>query len=188
MKILLLDNYDSFTYNLSHYLESLGATVEVIRNDEVELEDVKSFDRIVLSPGPGIPDQAGKLKEIIREFYDKKPILGICLGQQAIAEVFGGSLKQLNEVVHGTATPIHIIVNDEILYSDLPQTIEVGRYHSWVVSPNDLPECLEVTAVDEWQNIMSIRHKTHDVRGVQYHPESIMTPHGMKILENWLKQ
>src|SRR5690606_27379336 len=113
-------NYDSFTYNLSHYLESLGATVEVIRNDEIELEEVKPFDRIVLSPGPGIPDKAGKLKEIIREFYDKKPILGICLGQQAIAEVFGGSLVQLNEVVHGTATPIHITVNDEILYKDLP--------------------------------------------------------------------
>jgi len=188
MKILLLDNYDSFTYNLSHYLESLGATVEVIRNDEIELGDVKFFDRIVLSPGPGVPDNAGKLKEIIREFYDKKPILGICLGQQAVAEVFGGGLMQLSEVIHGTATPIHITVNDEILYKDLPETIDVGRYHSWVVSPYNFPECLEITSLDEQQNIMSLRHKTHNIKAVQYHPESIMTPYGMKILENWLSQ
>ncbi len=186
MKILLLDNYDSFTYNLQHYLESLGAEVEVFRNDEIEVEDAKNYDKIVLSPGPGIPDQAGILKALIKEYSDKKPILGICLGQQAIAEVFGGSLMQLNEVVHGVATSINITVIDENLFKDLPQTIEVGRYHSWVVNPKDFPESLEVTSVDQNGNIMSLRHKTYDVRAVQFHPESIMTPDGMKILENWL--
>lgn len=187
MKILLLDNYDSFTYNLVHYLESLGAEVEVFRNDEIEIEDVKDYDKIVLSPGPGIPEQAGILKYLVKEYFDKKPILGICLGQQAIAEVFGGSLLQLDEVVHGVATPISVVVSDEILFRDLPQKLEVARYHSWVVNPKDFPDVLEVTSVDENGNIMSLRHKTYDVRAVQFHPESIMTPDGMKILENWIK-
>jgi|SRR5690554_713137 len=186
MKILLLDNYDSFTYNLVHYLESLGAEVEVFRNDEIDVEDAKDFDKIVLSPGPGIPDEAGILKPLIKEYSGKKPMLGICLGQQAIAEVFGGSLIQLNEVVHGMATPVNITVLNEILFKDLPQTIEVGRYHSWVVNPEDFPESLEVTSVDQNGNIMSLRHKTYDVRAVQFHPESIMTPDGMKMLENWV--
>lgn len=187
MKILLLDNYDSFTYNLVHYLESLGAEVEVFRNDEIEIEDVKDYDKIVLSPGPGVPEQGGILKPLIKEYFDKKPILGICLGQQAIAEVFGGSLLQLDEVVHGVATPISVVVFDEILFRDLPQKLEVARYHSWVVNPKDFPDVLEVTSVDENGNIMSLRHKTYDVRAVQFHPESIMTPDGMKILENWIK-
>lgn len=186
MKVLLVDNYDSFTYNLVHYLESLGAEVQVLRNDEIDFEDVEDFDKILLSPGPGIPDQAGILKPLIKEYAGKKPILGICLGQQAIAEVFGGSLVQLNEVVHGRATPINIRVLDEILFKDLPQNLEVGRYHSWVVNPEDFPEYLEVTSVDKNGNIMSLRHKNYDVRAVQFHPESIMTPNGMKILENWL--
>lgn len=187
MKILLLDNYDSFTYNLVHYLESLGTEVEVFRNDEIEVEDAKDFDKIVLSPGPGIPEQAGILKSLIKEYSGKKPILGICLGQQAIAEVFGGSLIQLHSVVHGEATPINITVSDEVLFKDLPQTIEVGRYHSWVVNPKDFPDVLEVTSKDKNGNIMSLRHKTYDIRAVQFHPESIMTPDGLKMLENWVK-
>ncbi len=187
MKILLLDNYDSFTYNLLHYLEDLGAEVEVFRNNEIEVEDAKDFDKIVLSPGPGIPEQAGILKPLIKEYSGKKPILGICLGQQAIAEVFGGSLVQLNEVVHGVSTPINVVVADEVLFKDLPQKIEVGRYHSWVVNPNDFPDDLEVTSVDENGNIMSLRHKKYAIRAVQFHPESVMTPDGMKMLENWLE-
>src|SRR5690606_13490564 len=163
-KILLLDNYDSFTYNLSHYLESLGARVEVFRNDEIDIDDVKYFDKIVLSPGPGIPDEAGILKPLIKKYASTKSILGICLGQQAIAEVFGGSLIRLNQVVHGVATPIKVTVQDEILYQDLPSTFEVGRYHSWVVNPQNLPDTLEITAIDNNGNIMSLRHKTFDVR------------------------
>ena len=187
-KILLLDNYDSFTYNLSHYLESLGARVEVFRNDEIDIDDVKYFDKIVLSPGPGIPDEAGILKPLIKKYASTKSILGICLGQQAIAEVFGGSIIQLNQVVHGVATPIHLTVSDEILYYDLPQTLEVGRYHSWVVNPENFPDVLEVTTLDNNGNIMSLRHRIYDVRAVQFHPESIMTPFGKKILENWLNK
>jgi len=187
MKMLLLDNYDSFTHNLVHYLEDLGAEVEVFRNDEIEVEDAKYFDKIVLSPGPGIPEQAGILKPLIKEYSGKKPILGICLGQQAIAEVFGGSLVQLNEVVHGVSTPINVVVADEVLFKDLPQKIEVGRYHSWVVNPNDFPDDLEVTSVDENGNIMSLRHKKYAIRAVQFHPESVITPDGMKMLENWLE-
>lgn len=187
MKILLLDNYDSFTYNLVHYLEGLGAELEVFRNDEIELEEAKDFDKIVLSPGPGIPNDAGILKPLIKEYFDKKPFLGICLGQQAIVEVFGGSLMQLHSVVHGEATPINITVSDEILFKNLPQTIEVGRYHSWVVNPKDFPSVLEITSKDQNGNIMSLRHKTYDIRAVQFHPESIMTPDGLKMLENWLK-
>ncbi|SRR5690606_3829531 len=186
-KVLLLDNYDSFTYNLFHYLESLGAKTDVFRNDEIELEDVKDYDKIVLSPGPGIPDEAGILKSLIKEYAPTKSILGICLGQQAIAEVFGGSLVRLNQVVHGVATPIKVTIQDEILYQDLPSTFEVGRYHSWVVNPQNLPDTLEITAIDNNGNIMSLRHKTFDVRAVQFHPESIMTPFGKKMLENWLR-
>jgi anthranilate synthase component 2 len=187
-KILLLDNYDSFTYNLFHYLESLGAQITVFRNDEIDLEDVKHFDKIVLSPGPGIPDEAGILKPLIKEYASTKSILGICLGQQAIAEVFGGSLIRLNQVVHGVATPIEVTVHNEILYQDLPLTFEVGRYHSWVVNPQNLPDTLEITALDNNGNIMSLRHRNFDVRAVQFHPESIMTSFGKKMLENWLNK
>lgn len=187
-KILLLDNYDSFTYNLFHYLESLGAQTTVFRNDEIDLEDVKHFDKIVLSPGPGIPDEAGILKPLIKEYASTKSILGICLGQQAIAEVFGGSLIRLNQVVHGVATPIEVTVHNEILYQDLPLTFEVGRYHSWVVNPQNLPDTLEITALDNNGNIMSLRHRNFDVRAVQFHPESIMTSFGKKMLENWLNK
>lgn len=187
-KILLLDNYDSFTYNLAHYLESFGVKTEVFRNDEIDVEDVKHFDKIVLSPGPGIPNEAGILKPLIREYASIKSILGICLGQQAIAEVFGGSLIRLNQVVHGVATPINVTVSDEVLYKGLPPIFEVGRYHSWVVNPQDFPDVLEITALDNNGNIMSLRHKTFDVRAVQFHPESIMTPFGKKMLGNWLEK
>ena len=185
MSVLLIDNYDSFTYNLVHYLQDLGAEVEVRRNDKVELEEIEKADKILLSPGPGIPDEAGRLKEIIREFADSKSILGICLGQQAIAEVFGGRLLNLNKVYHGVATRIQRTNEDEVLYKGLPEELEVGRYHSWVVDP-DLPEELVETSKDHEGEVMSLRHISLDVRAVQYHPESILTEHGKKMLENWL--
>ncbi|SFR93031.1 anthranilate synthase component II [Maribacter stanieri] len=183
-KILVIDNYDSFTYNLVHYLEELGCEVIVKRNDQLTLEEVDAFDKIVLSPGPGIPDEAGLLKQIIEKYAPTKSIFGVCLGQQAIAEVFGGSLINLDEVYHGIATKIQIIIDDTI-FEGLPKEIEVGRYHSWVVNP-DLPEVLEATSLDENGQIMSLRHKTYDVRAVQFHPESVLTPQGKKMLENWL--
>ncbi|WP_026705897.1 anthranilate synthase component II [Flavobacterium soli] len=184
-KIVVIDNYDSFTYNLVHYLEDLNCQVTVFRNDEFELDELLPFDKILLSPGPGIPDQAGLLKDVIREYAKTKSILGICLGQQAIGEVFGGSLINLEKVYHGVATKVNITVDDEMLFNDLEKEIEVGRYHSWVVN-KQLPEVLEATSVDENGEIMSLRHKTLDVRGVQFHPESVLTPNGKKILENWL--
>ena len=183
-KILVIDNYDSFTYNLVHYLEDLNCEVIVKRNDQLTLEEVDSFANIVLSPGPGIPDEAGLLKEIIRTYAPTKKIFGVCLGQQAIAEVFGGSLVNLDKVYHGIATKINII-KDDVLFKDLPREIEVGRYHSWVVDTN-LPDTLVATSFDENGQIMSLRHKTYDVSAVQFHPESVLTPNGKKILENWL--
>ena len=184
-KVLVIDNYDSFTYNLVHYLEDLDCDVTVIRNDKLNLEDVEPFDKIVLSPGPGIPDEAGLLKAIIKEYAPSKSILGVCLGQQAIGEVFGGRLINLDEVYHGVATNISVTVDDESLFKGLGKNIEVGRYHSWVVDPN-LPEELEATSFDENGQIMSLRHKVYDVKGVQYHPESVLTPKGKEILKNWL--
>ena len=183
-KILVIDNYDSFTYNLVHYLEELGCEVIVKRNDQLTLEEVDAFDKIVLSPGPGIPDEAGLLKQIIEKYAPTKSIFGVCLGQQAIAEVFGGSLINLDEVYHGIATKINI-TKEDVLFLGIPNEIEVGRYHSWVVNPN-LPDSLEATSVDENGQIMSLRHKTYDVRAVQFHPESVLTPQGKKMLENWL--
>ncbi|TJY37374.1 anthranilate synthase component II [Pontimicrobium aquaticum] len=185
MKVLVIDNYDSFTYNLVHYLEDLNCDVTVVRNDKLTLEDVKLFHKIVLSPGPGIPDEAGLLKAIIKEYAPTKSILGVCLGQQAIGEVFGGSLVNLDEVYHGVATKVSICVEDESLFNGLNKNIEVGRYHSWVVNAN-LPDCLEATSFDENGQVMSLRHKEYDVKGVQYHPESVLTPDGKKILENWI--
>lgn len=184
-QILLIDNYDSFTYNLVHYLEELGAQVTVRRNDKLSLEEVAAFSHIVLSPGPGIPDEAGLLKEIIATHAATKKILGVCLGQQAIAEVFGGHLENLSEVYHGIATPIKIIDPQATLFKDLPTELVVGRYHSWVVS-EDLPEPLKVTARDHKGQIMAIEHKDYPVHAVQFHPESILTPSGKKMLANWL--
>ncbi len=185
-KIVVIDNYDSFTYNLVHYLEEFNDDVTVFRNDEFDIEEIKNFDKIVLSPGPGLPSEAGLLKEVIQTYAATKSILGVCLGQQAIAEVFGGSLFNLEKVYHGVATNIAIIVDDETLFYGLEKKIVVGRYHSWVVSNHNFPKVLEITAVDENGEIMSLRHKNFDVRGVQFHPESLLTTHGKKIIKNWL--
>jgi anthranilate synthase component 2 len=184
-KILVIDNYDSFTYNLVHFLEALGCEVTVKRNDQLSLKDVEPFDKIVLSPGPGIPDEAGLLKEIIKKYSPTKSILGVCLGQQAIGEVFGGKITNLDNVYHGVATNIDITVDDESMFKGLDKTIEVGRYHSWVVNP-DLPDALEATSYDVNGQVMSLRHKIFDVKGVQFHPESVLTPNGKQILENWV--
>jgi anthranilate synthase component 2 len=185
MKVLVIDNYDSFTYNLVHYLEDLNCEVTVKRNDKLTLDEVDAFQKIVLSPGPGIPDEAGLLKAIIKRYAPTKSILGVCLGQQAIGEVFGGSLINLDDVFHGVATKVEITVDDEVLFKNMDKSIEVGRYHSWVVDAN-LPEQLEATSFDANGQVMSLRHKIYDVKGVQYHPESVLTPNGKKILENWV--
>ena len=185
-KVLVIDNYDSFTFNLVHYLEELECEVVVCRNDKLTLEEVADFQLIVLSPGPGIPDEAGLLKTIIKTYASSKKIFGVCLGQQAIAEVFGGKLIDLDRVYHGVATEIEQVESDYI-FKDLPARLAVGRYHSWIVDPN-LPSCLEATALDESGGIMALRHRTYNVRSVQFHPESVLTPHGKKILENWLNE
>lgn len=184
--ILVIDNYDSFTYNLVHYLEDLDCKVTVKRNDKLTLDFVDKFDKIVLSPGPGIPEEAGLLKAIIKQYAPTKSILGVCLGLQAIGEVFGGTLINLDTVYHGVSTTVQVIVDDESLFKGLEKSFEVGRYHSWVVS-NELPACLEVTSVDINGQIMSLRHKVYDVKAVQYHPESVLTPNGKQILENWIR-
>lgn len=184
--ILVIDNYDSFTYNLVHYLEDLNCEVTVYRNDEFEMEEIARFDKIVLSPGPGIPEEAGLLKQVIQQYGPSKSIFGVCLGQQAIGEVYGGTLSNLDKVYHGVATTVTKAVNDELLFEGLDNEFEVGRYHSWVVDAN-LPDCLEATSFDENGQVMSLRHKTYDVRGVQFHPESVLTPNGKKMLENWVK-
>ncbi|MEN8186166.1 MAG: aminodeoxychorismate/anthranilate synthase component II [Bacteroidota bacterium] len=184
-KVLVIDNYDSFTYNLVHYLQDLNCDVTVKRNDKLILDEVKGFDKILLSPGPGIPDEAGLLKPIIKQYAKTKSILGICLGQQAIAEVFGGKIENLDQVYHGVATEVELTNQDEVLYKDIPGKFDVGRYHSWVVSQK-LPKELIVTSVDENGEIMSLKHKDYDVRAVQYHPESILTPEGKQILKNWV--
>lgn len=186
VSVLVIDNYDSFVYNLVHYLEDLDCEVTVKRNDQLELEDVEKFDKILLSPGPGIPEEAGLLKKIIEKYASSKSILGVCLGQQAIAEVFGGTLVNLTSVYHGIATNIKLCVKDETLFKDLPDNLKVGRYHSWVVHQK-LPDCLEVTSYDDNQQIMSLRHRDYDVKAVQFHPESVLTPEGKKIIENWVK-
>ena len=184
-KVLVIDNYDSFTYNLVHYLEDLDCEVTVKRNDKLTLEEVDNFNKIVLSPGPGIPDEAGLLKDIIKRYASTKSILGVCLGQQAIGEVFGGKLENLDTVFHGVSTNITLSVDDENLFEGLDKNFEVGRYHSWVVDTN-LPYSLEATSFDENGQIMSLRHKFYDVKGVQYHPESVLTPDGKQILKNWV--
>ena len=185
-KILVIDNYDSFVYNLVHYLEDLGCEVTVKRNDQLQLEDIEPYQKILLSPGPGIPDEAGLLKDIIRKYASTKSIFGVCLGQQAIGEVFGGTLTNLNDVYHGVATKVTVSVTDEFLFNGLNTSFNVGRYHSWVVANQDLPDCLQITSYDENGQIMSLRHKELDVRGVQFHPESVLTPDGKKMLENWV--
>ena len=185
MKIIVIDNYDSFTYNLVHYLEDLDCDVTVKRNDDLTLDFINDFDKILISPGPGIPDEAGLTKKIIKEFFDKKSILGVCLGHQAIGEVFGGKLHNLKDVFHGVSTNINVCVGDELIFKGIKNNFLAARYHSWVV--NTISEDLEITSRDNNKQIMSIRHKKFDVKGVQFHPESILTPFGKKIIENWVK-
>ncbi|MGV3527378.1 MAG: anthranilate synthase component II [Flavisolibacter sp.] len=188
MKILVFDNYDSFTYNLVHLVEKIRpGKVDVFRNDEIAMEKVAAYDKIILSPGPGIPSEAGLLLPLIKEYASKKSILGVCLGHQAIAEAFGGSLTNLSTVYHGVAMPCWLENESAPLFSGLPAEINVGRYHSWIVNEEDFPEELEVTARDENNYIMALQHKTFDVQGVQFHPESVLTPDGEKILRNWLR-
>lgn len=186
-KILIIDNYDSFTYNLVHLVNELGLECEVWRNDQFKLEDVAQFDKIILSPGPGIPSEAGLLLDVIKTYAPTKSIFGVCLGQQAIAEAFGGQLYNLSRPMHGIATPVKVTDSEEALFVGLPNQIKVGRYHSWVVATDSLPEELTITAIDEIDNsIMALRHKTLDVRGVQFHPESVLTEHGKEMMRNWL--
>ena len=187
MNILVFDNYDSFTYNLVHLVEKIiGGKVTVVRNDEISLDDVEQYDRIILSPGPGIPEEAGLLLPLIKRYAPTKSIFGVCLGQQAIGEAFGAKLINLKEVYHGVATPVQIIARNGRLFNGLPDQLEVGRYHSWVVDEKTLPAELEVTARDDNGYIMAVQHKKYDVSGVQFHPESVLTPEGERILRNWL--
>ncbi|WP_341841023.1 aminodeoxychorismate/anthranilate synthase component II [Chitinophaga caseinilytica] len=187
MNILVFDNYDSFTYNLVHLVEKIiGGKVTVVRNDEIALEKVNDFDRIILSPGPGIPEEAGLLLPLIRQYAPTKSIFGVCLGQQAIGEAFGAKLTNLTEVYHGVATPVTVTSRSGRIFQNLPDELEVGRYHSWVVDEKSLPAELEITARDEHGYIMALQHKKFDVSGVQFHPESVLTPQGEQILRNWL--
>ncbi len=209
MKIVIIDNYDSFTYNLSHLVKELGAEVTVLRNDQFELGALEAFDKIILSPGPGIPSEAGLLLDVIRTYAGRKPILGVCLGHQAIGETFGGKLENLAEVFHGVATPCNLLTAQEavapghsptnkkspgstLAYKDpifegLSPVITIGRYHSWVVSKENFPSCLEITAESDEGQIMALRHRDYDIHGIQFHPESVLTPDGRTIIQNYLK-
>jgi len=186
VNVLVIDNYDSFVYNLVHYLEELNCKITVIRNDQINLDSVSDFDKILISPGPGLPSEAGIIKQLIRKYASSKSILGVCLGHQAICEVFGGSLIQLEEAKHGIKSKITTLLKDESLYKGLDNLLEVGRYHSWVIDKNSIPNELEVTALDEDGQIMSIRHREYDLKGIQFHPESILTPFGKQIIKNWV--
>lgn len=187
MKVLVFDNYDSFTYNLVHLVEYItGEKPDVFRNDELPLENVNRYDKIILSPGPGLPSESGLLLPLIKEYAGTKSILGVCLGEQAIGEVFGGKLVNLKEVYHGVSSSVKLLRKDNKIFKGLPDEIVAGRYHSWVVSDENFPECLEITARDDENYIMALQHKTYDVCGVQFHPESVLTPQGEKILRNWL--
>ena len=188
MKIVLLDNYDSFTYNLVHLLQQCEQVeLNVLRNDKITVDEIEQYDKILLSPGPGLPSEAGIMMDVIKRYAATKSILGICLGHQGIAESFGGKLLNLMRVMHGIATKTNVIVQDEKLFRKMPKTFMAGRYHSWLVDKNTLPDCFQITAVDEQQNIMAIRHKQYDVCGVQFHPESILTEYGKIIIQNWIK-
>lgn len=185
MKVLVFDNYDSFTYNIVHALRELGCQPDVYRNDRISLDEIEKYDKIIISPGPGVPNEAGILPEMLKRYSATKPILGICLGHQAIGECFGGTLRNLDEVYHGVQSII-TLKEEDYLFNGLPQKFPVGRYHSWVVDKANLPECIVVTAESNDGAIMALKHKTLDIRGVQFHPESVLTPDGIKILENWL--
>jgi anthranilate synthase component 2 len=186
-KILVLDNYDSFTYNLVHMLQKVtGHKVDVFRNDKIDLAEVKKYDKIVLSPGPGIPDEAGILKELVQQYGPTKSILGVCLGLQAIGEVYGGTLINLHKVFHGIATTVNLTAEKDSLFEGLPTSFDAGRYHSWIISNEHFPASLRITVIDKSGAIMGISHKTYDVKGVQFHPESVLTPYGEAIIRNWL--
>lgn len=185
MKTAIIDNYDSFTYNLSHIVKELGTTVTVLRNDQFELPDLEGYDKIILSPGPGIPSEAGLLTAVISHYAGKKPILGVCLGHQAIGEVFGARLENLSNVFHGVATRCHLTDHTGI-FTGLPKTITVGRYHSWVVANDEFPSCLAVTALSDEGQVMGLRHRHHDIYGIQFHPESVLTPQGKDIIKNFI--
>jgi len=187
VKILVFDNYDSFTYNLVHAVKKLGYTnIEVHRNDQITLEEIEKFDKIILSPGPGVPSESGILLDVIRTYAPTKSILGVCLGEQAIAEAFGGTLINLTDVHHGVSSQVNVLAED-VLFNGLAKQLEVGRYHSWAAEKSTLPECLTITAVDNEGMIMALQHKNYDVRGVQFHPESVLTPTGEQMLKNWLE-
>ena len=186
-KVVIIDNYDSFTHNLSHLFKQLGADVTVVRNDQFQLDDLQPFEKLVLSPGPGIPSEAGLLLHVIRHYAGKKPILGVCLGHQAIGEVFGATLTNLSDVFHGVATQGTILTNDDPIFKGCPQRLTMGRYHSWVVSRENFPDCLEITAQSDEGYIMAMRHKHYDIHGLQFHPESVLTPDGSRIIGNWLR-
>jgi len=187
MKLLVLDNYDSFTYNLVHLIEKVSSvSFDVIRNNDIELRAVSNYDKILLSPGPGLPKDAGIMPQVIHQFGASKSILGVCLGMQAIGEAYGGRLKNLNSVFHGIATPISL-TNEDYLFKNCPKTFRVGRYHSWIVDNNNLPPALQITAIDEHQNIMALKHITYDIKGVQFHPESILSEYGETIMKNWIE-
>lgn len=189
VKILLLDNYDSFTYNLYHYLESSGRhQIDVFRNDQIQLEKVKQYDKIILSPGPGLPKDAGILMGLIKEYYSTKSILGVCLGHQAIAECFGAKLKNLKQVVHGQSRKVIKTVNEDYIFNGIPSEFNVGRYHSWIVDKQTLPKSLLISTEDEEGEVMSFYHSSHDIRGIQFHPESVLTEYGKNLLSNWVKR
>lgn len=184
-KIVVIDNYDSFTYNLVHLVKELGAEVDVKRNDQFQLAELEPYNKIILSPGPGIPSEAGSLLDVIKTYAGRKPMLGVCLGHQAIGEVFGAKLENLSEVYHGVATPV-TLKQDDVLFAGLPKRVEVGRYHSWVVSHENFPDCLEIIAESDEGQIMALRHKKYNIFGIQFHPESVLTPDGKVIVKNWL--
>ncbi|MFN3916237.1 MAG: anthranilate synthase component II [Flavobacteriales bacterium] len=188
MKILVLDNYDSFTYNLVQYVEKCGENidVEVRFNDCITLNEIGKYDKIILSPGPGLPEESGILMQIIHQYASSKPIFGVCLGQQAMAEVFGGKLKNLDTVFHGVSTLMKVTDPTEILFSNIPATFKAGRYHSWVVDEKELPDCFRIICKDEYNHIMGLRHKEFNLVGVQFHPESVLTEHGEQLIKNWI--
>lgn len=187
MHIVIIDNYDSFTYNLAHLVRELGAAVTVFRNDQFELPQLEAFDKIILSPGPGIPSEAGLLLDVIRTYAGRKPMLGVCLGHQAIGEVFGGKLSNLSDVYHGVATNVTVLDHSATsLFAGLPDRVTIGRYHSWVVSKDGFPDCLEITAESDEGQIMGLRHRDYDIQGIQFHPESVLTPDGKQMIANWL--
>lgn len=201
MKIVIIDNYDSFTYNLAHLVKELGAEVEVLRNDRFRLEELERYDKIILSPGPGIPEEAGLLLDVIRTYRGRKPILGVCLGEQAIGQAFGGRLTNLSEVFHGVQTEVRIkneeltmkreekaLLEEDYIFQGLPEEILVGRYHSWVVDREGFPDELAVTAISPEGQIMALKHREYDIHGIQFHPESVLTPDGKKIIKNWLSR